>query len=71
MFVGAMSKKEAIRRLEDLALDAGHKKNYYVKKALIEFLDRKQHRLDYTRTHTNGFSSLDEIFSRLSRVPPA
>jgi hypothetical protein len=71
MFVVAMTKREAKRRLEELALDAGHKKNYYVKRALIEFLDRNQHRLGYTRTHRNGFSSLDDVFTRLNRVPPA
>jgi len=53
MIVAQMTKKEAIRRLENLALETGHKRNYYVKRALVEFLDRNEHLLG--RTHTNGF----------------
>jgi len=53
MIVAQMTKKEAIRRLENLALETGHKRNYYVKRALVEFLDRNEHFLG--RTHTNGF----------------
>ena len=49
-----MTKKEAIRRLENLALERGHKRNYYVKRALVLFLDRKVHLLGYRRTHMNG-----------------
>jgi hypothetical protein len=70
MIVGSMTKKEAIRRLENLALETGHKRNYYVKKALVEFLDRKEHLLGYRRTHMNGFSTLDEIPRRLNGFPP-
>jgi hypothetical protein len=65
-----MTKKEAIRRLENLALEAGHKRNYYVKRALVEFLDRKEHLLGYRRTHTTGFSTLDEVSCRMNRFPP-
>ena len=66
--IGApMTKREAIRVLENLALETGHKKNYYVKRALIEFLDRKEHLLGPRRTNTNGFSILDDISSRLNR----
>ena len=53
MIVAQMTKKEAIRRLENLALATGHKRNYYVKRALVEFLDRNEHLLG--RRHTNGF----------------
>jgi hypothetical protein len=70
MIVASMTRKEAIRRLENLALETGHKRNYYVKKALLEFLDRKEHLLGYRRTHLNGFSTLDEIPRRLNGFPP-
>lgn len=62
-----MTKREAIRRLEHLALEAGHKRNYYVKRALIEFLDRNEHLLDYKPMRPVGFSTLDEAFSRIAR----
>ena len=70
MIVAQMTKKEAIRRLENLALETGHKRNYYVKRALVEFLDRNEHLLGYMRTHTNGFSTLDEVSFHLNRFPP-
>jgi len=70
MIVAPMTKKEAMRRLENLALETGHKRNHYVKRALIEFLDRNEHFLRYRRTHTNGFSTLDEVFFRVNRFPP-
>ena len=63
-----MTKREAIRRLEHLALEAGHKRNYYVKRALVEFLDRNEHLLDHTPAHTTGFSALDDVFCRSSRA---
>jgi predicted transcriptional regulator len=53
MIAAQMTKKEAIRRLENLALETGHKRNYYVKRALIEFLDRNERLLG--ETYTNGF----------------
>lgn len=69
--IGApMTKKEAIRRLEKLAFETGHKRNYYVKRALVEFLDRSEHLLGYRRKHTNGFSTLDEVSRRLNGFPP-
>jgi hypothetical protein len=68
MIGASMTKKEAIRRLENLALERGHKRNYYVKRALVEFLDRKVHLLGYRRTHVNGAPTLDEI-SRRNRFP--
>ena len=38
--------------------------NYYVKRALEEFLDRKVHLLGDRRTHVNGVPTLDEISRR-------
>jgi len=64
-----MTKREAKRRLENLALETGHKRNYYVKKALVEFLDRNKHLADDRRTHTNGLSVLDEVSFRTNRFP--
>ena len=58
-----------MRRLEDLALETGHKRNHYVKRALIEFLDRNEHLLDHRPTRTSGFSTLDQISQRLNRFP--
>jgi len=69
MRVASMTKKEAIRRLENLALETGHKRNYYVKRALVLFLDRKVHLLGYRRTHVNGVPVLDERSRRLNRFP--
>jgi len=63
MIVAHMTKKEAIRRLENLALETGHKRNYYVKRALVEFLDRNERLL--ARMHTNGF-----LEPRRSLLPP-
>ena len=69
MIGASMTKKEAIRLLENLALERGRKRNYYVKRALEEFLDRKVHLLGYRRTHVNGVPVLDEISCRLNRFP--
>ena len=69
MIAGPMTKKEAIRRLENLALVAGHKRNYYVKRTLIEFLDRNEHLLVYQPTRNNRLSSLEGISSRPARSP--
>ena len=64
-----MTKKEAMRRLESLALKTGHKRSHYVKRALLEFLDRNEHLLGHSRPmRTNGFSTLDPA-SRLNRFP--
>jgi hypothetical protein len=70
MVVVQMSKKEAIRRLENLALETGHKRNHYIKRALVEFLDRNEYLLGYRRAQTNGFSILNEASYRLKRFPP-
>jgi hypothetical protein len=64
-----MTKREATRRLQHLALEAGRKRNYYVKRALVEFLDRNQHLLEYKPTHRNGLSNLNDLSPRGSRVP--
>jgi hypothetical protein len=69
MIAAEMTKREAKRRLENLALETGHKRNHYVKKALVEFLDRNEHLLGDPRRHTNGHSTLDDISSRLNRFP--
>jgi predicted transcriptional regulator len=70
MIAAPMTKREAIKRLENLALETGHKRNYYVKKALLEFLDRKHHSFGGdTRTLANGSQSLYEISPRLNRFP--
>lgn len=69
MIAAQMTKREAKRRLENLALETGHKRNHYVKKALVEFLDRNEHLLGHRPTHTNGFSTLDEVSFRLNRFP--
>ena len=67
MLGAQMTKREAKRRLENLALETGHKKDYYVKRALNEFLDRNEHLLGHRPTRTVGFSTLDEIPYRLNR----
>ncbi|HZC45684.1 MAG TPA: hypothetical protein VE243_04365 [Candidatus Acidoferrum sp.] len=64
-----MTKREAKRRLENLALEAGHKRNYYVKRALLEFLDRNEHLLGNKRARTNGYSTLGEVAYRFDRFP--
>ena len=56
-----MTKREAKRRLENLALESGHKRDYYVKRALVEFLDRNEHLIGHTPTRTIGFSTLDRF----------
>lgn len=64
-----MTKREAIRRLEHLALEEGRKRNYYVKRALIEFLDRNEHLLDDQPAHRSGFQTLSQASSRPARSP--
>jgi hypothetical protein len=67
MIRAQMTKREAKRRLENLALETGHKRNYYVKRALVEFLDRNEHLLGHRPTRTIGFSTLDQIPTRPTR----
>ena len=62
-----MTKREAKRRLENLALQTGHKRDYYIKRALVEFLERKEHLLCHQPTRTIGFSTLDQVPYRLNR----
>ncbi len=69
MIAAQMTKKEAMRRLENLALETGHKRNHYVKRALLEFLDRNEHVLGHRPTRTTGLSTLDQISPRLNRFP--
>jgi hypothetical protein len=69
MIASSMTKREAIRRLENLALETGHKRNYYVKKALLEFLDRKERPFGDRPTLMNGLSTPYEISPRLNRFP--
>jgi hypothetical protein len=69
MLGAQMTKKEAKRRLENLALETGHKKNYYVKRALNEFLDRNEHLLGHRPMRTIGFSILDQVPYRLNKFP--
>jgi hypothetical protein len=64
-----MTKREAKRRLENLALETGHKRNYYIKRALNEFLDRNENLLGDRPTRTVGFSTLDQIPCRQNRFP--
>jgi hypothetical protein len=66
-----MTKREAKRRLENLALETGHKRDYYIKRALVEFLERKEHLLvDRRPNGNNSFSTLDQLSSRLNRLMP-
>jgi hypothetical protein len=37
---------------------------------LVEFLERKEHLLVDRRPHSNGFSTLDQLSSRLNRLMP-
>jgi hypothetical protein len=67
MIAAQMTKKEAKQRLENLALEAGHKRNYYVKRALVEFLDRNEHLLGHRPTRPTGFSTLDQVPYRLNK----
>ena len=67
MICAQMTKREAKRRLENLALETGHKRNYYVKRALVEFLDRNDHLLHHQPMRTVGFSTLDQIPCRPTR----
>lgn len=69
MIAASMTRKEAIRRLENLALETGHKRNHYVKRALVEFLEnREEHLLAERRSRFSGVHpALDEIARRLNR----
>ena len=69
MIAAQMTKREAKRRLENLALETGHKRDYYIKRALVEFLERKEHLLGHSPTRAAGFSTLDQIPTRLNRFP--
>jgi DNA gyrase/topoisomerase IV subunit A len=66
-----MTRKEAIRRLRMLALKDGHKENHYVKRALVEFLERREELVQGPqRTQVNGFhTGVVDISHRVSRYP--
>jgi hypothetical protein len=66
-----MTRKEAIRRLERLALENGHKRKHYIKRALVEFLDsRETLLLGERRPRIDGVSpALDPIAARLTKFP--
>jgi hypothetical protein len=69
MIAAQMTKREAKRRLENLALQTGHKRDYYIKRALVEFVERKEHIIGHSPTRMVGFSTLDHVFSRPNRFP--
>ena len=66
-----MTRKEATRRLEELALEHGHKRKHYIKRALVEFLESRepltlgQRRPQVTAVHP----ALAQISPRLSKFP--
>ncbi len=64
-----MTRKEAIRRLEQLALENGHKKKHYIKRALVEFLENREALLlGERRSRVNGtYATLGQISYRLNR----
>jgi hypothetical protein len=66
-----MTKREAIRRLEILALQNGYKRNHYVKRALVEFLEKREEFL--VRPHSPRASVFRlpyaDIAERLSKYP--
>jgi hypothetical protein len=66
-----MTRKEAIRRLERLALENGHKRRHYIKRALVEFLEsREALLLGERRPRVDGaYRALDPIAARLSKFP--
>lgn len=37
-----MTRREAIRRLEYLALETGHRRKHFIKRALVEFLESRE-----------------------------
>jgi len=66
-----MTRKEAIRRLERLALENGHKRKHYIKRALVEFLENRETLLLRARRNpVNGvYPALDPISARLNKFP--
>jgi len=68
-----VTRKEAIRRLERLAVENGYKRNHYVKRALVEFLENREPLLvggRSSRTGTGGLAqSLGALSPRLDKFP--
>jgi hypothetical protein len=66
-----MTRKEAMRRLEQLALENGHKRKHYVKRALVEFLEsRESFLVSAPRPRvTSVHPALAQISPRLSKFP--
>ncbi len=66
-----MTRKEAMRRLEELARENGFKKNHYVKRALVDFLERHEELLARMRPTQGGVfrSPLESFTNRPNRYP--
>jgi len=66
-----MTRKEAIRRLEYLALETGHRRKHFIKRALVEFLESREAlllgQLGYS-SHP-GRPSAPAVTNRISRFP--
>ena len=66
-----MTRREAIRRLERLALENGHKRKHYIKRALVEFLENRETLLlGERRPRVDSiYRALDPIAARLNKFP--
>ena len=66
-----MTRKEATRRLEQMALEQGHKRKHYIKRALVEFLENREPlMLQERRPQVTGVHpALAQISPRLSKFP--
>jgi hypothetical protein len=66
-----MTRREAIRRLERLALENGHKRKHYIKRALVEFLENRETLLlGQRRPRVDSiYPARDPIAARLNKFP--
>ena len=66
-----MTRKEATRRLEQMALQHGHKRKHYIKRALVEFLENREPLMLPERGPqvTSVHPALAQISPRLSKFP--
>ncbi|HTR60065.1 MAG TPA: hypothetical protein VMH37_00110 [Candidatus Binataceae bacterium] len=66
-----MTRKEATRRLEQMALEHGHKRKHYIKRALVEFLETREPLMLHERRPqvTSVHPALAQISPRLSKFP--
>jgi len=66
-----MTRKEAMRRLEQLAIENGHKRKHYIKRALVEFLENRESLLlgDQRPRVSSVHSAFTQISPRLSKFP--